>query len=81
MSSERREWLATSGKVLRDGMRVDWYEVPPPKVRRWGRGRSRAAARRRRVRAAEVNYAAIWRVVSVDPVTRTVTVGRAWRQG
>jgi hypothetical protein len=68
-------YLASAGE-LRDGMRVDWYEVPPPRVRRWGKGRSRAAARRRRERGAEARFTVVWKVVSVDPVTRTITVGR-----
>jgi hypothetical protein len=77
VSRKGREWLAGDGTALREGMRVDWYTVPPPRARKWGKGRSRAAARRRKVRAAEVNYAPLWRVVNVDPVTRTVTVERA----
>jgi hypothetical protein len=49
-------------------MRIDWYVVER-RARNWGKGRSKAAARRRRERQKSMTR----RIVMIDHATRTIT--------
>lgn len=67
---QQPEYLVGESR-LRDGMRIDWYSVEY-RARNWGKGRSKAAARRRTARARKERQ--IWVVTKVDQATKTVTV-------